>query len=77
MVAICGPQAAAKVELGPQFETTFDQKKSDFALALGTFYCRHLSAPIIADITREGVSYARAYDLRGRAKPDLLTVPPP
>jgi hypothetical protein len=77
VVAICGPQAAASVELGPQFETTFDRKKSDFALALGTFYCRHLQAPIIADITRDGVSYARAYDLRGRAKQELLTVPPP
>jgi hypothetical protein len=77
VVAICGPQAAAKVELGPQFETTFDQKQADFALALGTFYCRHLQAPIIADIVRDGVSYARAYDLRGRAKQELLTVPPP
>jgi len=77
VVAICGPQAAARVELGPAFETTFDQKKADFALALGTFYCRHLSAPIIADITRETVSYARVYDLRNRPKEPLLTIPPP
>ncbi|MFZ0846010.1 MAG: glycosyltransferase family 39 protein, partial [Pseudolabrys sp.] len=40
VVAICGPPAPAKVELGPQFETTYDQKKADFAMALGAFYCR-------------------------------------
>jgi hypothetical protein len=77
VVAVCGPQPAANVALGPQFETEFDQKQSDFALALGTFYCRHLSAPVIADIVRDGVSYAVVYDLRGRATPNLLTLPPP
>ena len=65
MVAICGPQASAQVELGPQFETTFDRKKADFAMALGTFYCRHLQAPIMATVEREGVVYANVYDLRG------------
>ena len=77
VVAICGPQASAQVELGPQFETTFDQKKADFAMALGTFYCRHLQAPIMATIEREGVVYAQVYDLRGGPTPKLLTVPPP
>jgi hypothetical protein len=77
VVAICGPQPAAEVELGPQFETTFDQKKADFAMALGTFYCRHLQAPIMATIEREGVVYATVYDFRGRASERLLTQPPP
>jgi 4-amino-4-deoxy-L-arabinose transferase-like glycosyltransferase len=77
VVAICGPQAAAKVELGPQFETTFDQKQADFAMALGTFYCRHLQAAILATVMREGVAYANVYDLRGGPTPKLLTVPPP
>ncbi len=77
VVAICGPQASAQLELGPLFETTFDQKKADFAMALGTFYCRHLQAPILARIGREGVVYANVYDLRGRPTPKLLTVPPP
>ena len=77
VVAICGPQAAAQVELGPQFETAFDQKKADFAMALGTFYCRHLQAPILATVAREGVAYANVYDLRGGPTPKLLTVPPP
>jgi 4-amino-4-deoxy-L-arabinose transferase-like glycosyltransferase len=77
VVAICGPQAAAQVELGPQFETTFDQKVADFALALGTFYCRHLQHPIIATIEREGVVYAQVYNLRGGPPPKLLTEPPP
>ena len=77
VVAICGPQAAAEVELGPQFETTFDRKQADFVMALGTFYCRHLQAPILVEVRREGVVFASVYDLRGRAMPKLLTLPPP
>jgi len=77
VVAICGPQASAREELGPQFEATFDQKKADFAMALGTFYCRHLQASIMATVEREGVVYAQVYDLRGRPTPNLLTQPPP
>jgi 4-amino-4-deoxy-L-arabinose transferase-like glycosyltransferase len=77
VVAICGPQASAEVELGDQFETTFEQKKADFVMSLGTFYCQDLSAPILATIAREGVIYARVYDLRGGATPNLLTMPPP
>ena len=77
VVAICGPQSSAREELGPQFETTFDRKTADFVLALGTFYCRHLQAPIMATIEREGVVYANVYDLRGAPTPKLLTQPPP
>ena len=77
VVAICGPQSSAQEELGPQFETTFDRKTADFALALGTFYCNHLQHPIMATIEREGVVYARVYNLRGGPTPRLLTVPPP
>jgi dolichyl-phosphate-mannose-protein mannosyltransferase len=77
VVAICGPPAPAKVELGPQFETTYDQKKADFAMALGAFYCRHLQAPILATVEREGVVYATVYDFRGRANEKLTTEPPP
>jgi 4-amino-4-deoxy-L-arabinose transferase-like glycosyltransferase len=77
VVAICGPQASAQEELGPQFETTFDQKKADFAMALGAFYCWHLQASIMATIEREGVVYAQVYDLRGRPTQKLLTQPPP
>ena len=77
VVAICGPQASAEVELGPQFETTFDKKKADFALTLGTFYCRHLQAPIIAEVRRDGVLFATVYDFRGVLPEKLLTVPPP
>jgi hypothetical protein len=77
VVAICGPQSAARVALGDQFETTFDQKRADFAIALGTFYCRHLRAPELAQIVRDGVVYADVYDLRGRRTEPLLTQPPP
>ncbi|MEI9803904.1 MAG: hypothetical protein WDN48_04845 [Pseudolabrys sp.] len=77
MVAICGPQSSARVALGPEFETTYDQKKADFALALGTFYCRHLQAPIMATVEREGVPYATVYDFRGRPAEKLTVEPPP
>jgi Dolichyl-phosphate-mannose-protein mannosyltransferase len=77
VVAICGPQASAEIELGPQFETTFEEKTADFAMVLGTFYCRHLQAPIIAEVQRDGVMFARVYDLRGGPTPNLLTLPPP
>jgi hypothetical protein len=77
VVAVCGPQATAQQQLGPQFETTFDDKQADFAMVLGTFYCRRLNAPVLVDIEREGVIYARVYDLRGRPTPNLLTVPKP
>lgn len=77
VVAICGPQAPADVDLGPQFETTWEEKRADFAMSLGTFYCEEIARPIIASIERDGVVYARVYDLRGRPQPKLLTEPPP
>jgi 4-amino-4-deoxy-L-arabinose transferase-like glycosyltransferase len=77
-VEICGPQRPAEIALGPQFETTWDRKTADFAMMLGTYYCRDdIRAPIIAEVRREGVLYGRVYDLRGRTVPNLLTVPPP
>ncbi|MDO8876957.1 MAG: glycosyltransferase family 39 protein [Pseudolabrys sp.] len=77
IVAICGPQLAAQQVLGPEFETTFNEKQADFAMAVGAYYCEYLKAPIIAEIAREGVTFARVYDLRGGPTPKLLTEPPP
>ena len=76
-VEICGPQRPAEVALGPDFETTWDRKRADFAMMLGTFYCRDLTAPVLVEIEREGIYYARVYDIRGRPVPNLLTEPPP
>ena len=76
-VEICGPQPPAEVALGPAFETTWDRKRADFAMMLGTFYCRDLKAPVLVEIEREGVDFARVYDIRGRPVPNLLTEPPP
>jgi hypothetical protein len=77
VVAICGNQATAKVALGPEFETTYNEKQADFAMALGTYYCNYLQAPIMATIEREGVIYARVYDMRGApTRPKLVTEPP-
>jgi hypothetical protein len=76
-VEICGPQRPAEVALGPDFETTWDRKRADFAMMLGTFYCRDLTAPVLVEIEREGIDYARVYDIRGGPVPNLLTEPPP
>ena len=55
----------ARAELGPDFDMSWDPRGADFALALGSFYCRKYDPPIIAEIFREGVLYARVFDLRG------------
>ena len=65
-VAICGPQRPAQVELGPEFRITWDPKGADFALSLGEFYCSQLTEPVLVEVQREGVVYARVYDIRGR-----------
>ena len=75
-IAVCGPHPPAQIALGDQFEPTWDPKGADFALSLGTFYCARLDAPLVAEVVRDGVSFARAYDLRGRTVTDLFTVPP-
>jgi hypothetical protein len=76
-VAVCGPQRPAEVGLGPEFETDWKPQGADFALTLGAFYCLRLDAPVMLEVTRNGVVYARVYDLRGRSVPTLLTMPPP
>jgi hypothetical protein len=75
-IAVCGPHPPAQVALGETFEPTWDPKGADFALMLGAFYCARLDAPVLAEVERAGVSFARAYDIRGRDVPGLFTVPP-
>jgi hypothetical protein len=75
-IAVCGPHKPAQVELGPEFQTTWDSKGADFALMLGEFYCRELNAPKLVEIEREGVVYARVYDIRSRSVLSLFTIPP-
>src|SRR5207302_7093653 len=66
-IAVCGPHRPAQVGLGPGFITTYDTKGADFALTLGEFYCAEFCAPILVGVEREGVVYARVYDIRGRS----------
>jgi len=66
-LATCGPHRSPQVELGPDFETTWDPKGADFALMLGEFYCRRFDAPLWVEVTRAGAVYARVYDLRGHS----------
>jgi hypothetical protein len=74
-VAVCGPHPPVNVALGPQYNTTWDPKGADFAMMLGEFYCARIDAPILFEIVREGVVYARVYDIQGRSISSLLTVP--
>jgi hypothetical protein len=76
-VAVCGPHPVVAVSLGPQYAAIWDPKGADFAMMLGEFYCAKLDAPIFCEIAREGVVYARVYDIRGRSIPSLLTVKGP
>jgi hypothetical protein len=74
---VCGPHRSPQVELGPDFETTWDPQGADFALMLAEFYCVKFDAPLLAEVTREGVVYARVYDIRGRSYTTLLSTPAP
>lgn len=73
-VAVCGPHPAVAVALGPQFSAIWDPKGADFAMMLEEFYCAKLDAPVLLDVARDGVVYARVYDIRGRSIPSLLTI---
>jgi hypothetical protein len=46
-------------------------------MTLGEFYCKGLAAPVMLEIQRDGVVYARVYDIRGRSISSLLTIPAP
>lgn len=74
-VAVCGPHPPVSVALGPAFNLTWDPKGADFAMMLGEFYCAKLDAPVLFEIVRDGVVYARVYDTRGRSIRTLLTIP--
>jgi hypothetical protein len=65
-VAVCGPERPAQVALGPEFRIIWDPKGADFAMSLGEFYCSPLTEPVLVEVQREGVIYARVYDIRGR-----------
>jgi 4-amino-4-deoxy-L-arabinose transferase-like glycosyltransferase len=76
-VAVCGPHPPVSVALGPQFALTWNPKGADFAVMLGEFYCAKLDAPMLFQVEREGIVYARVYDIRGRSISTLFTLPPP
>jgi hypothetical protein len=76
-VAVCGPQRPAQVALGPDFAIGWDSHAADFAMTLGEFYCKGLPAPVMVEIKRDDVVFARVYDIRGRSISSLLTIPAP
>ncbi len=76
-VAVCGPQRPAQVALGPDFTIGWDSHAADFAMTLGEFYCKGLTAPVMVEIKRDDVVFARVYDIRGRSISSLLSIPAP
>ena len=76
-VAGCGPQRPAQVALGPDFTIGWDSHAADFAMTLGEFYCKGLAAPVMVEIKRDDVVFARVYDIRGRSISSLLAIPAP
>ena len=75
-VAVCGPERTARVELGRGFVTSADANGADFALTMGEFYCAQLTAPVLVEIVRDGVVYARVYDIRGHTVTSQLSLQP-
>ncbi len=73
-VAICGPRHPAEVELGAEFHVGWDAAGADFVLSMGEFYCAKLAAPLFVEVAREGVVYARVYDVRGRTVTSRLSL---
>ena len=76
-VAVCGPQRPAQVALGPDFTIGWDSHAADFAMTLGEFYCKGLPAPVMVEIKRDDVVFARVYDIRGKSISSLLAIPAP
>jgi hypothetical protein len=54
-----------------------DSHAADFAMTLGEFYCKGLTAPVLVEIKRDDVVFARVYDIRGRSISSLLAIPAP
>ena len=76
-IAICGPQRPVRLKLGKNYPTDWQPPGADFAISLNEFYCAKLDRPVLAEVARDEVVYARIYDIRGRGVPSLLTIPPP
>jgi hypothetical protein len=74
-IAVCGPHPAVEVALGPGFSAIWDPNGADFAMMLNEFYCAKLDAPVILQVVRDGVVYARVYDIRGLPVSTLLAYP--
>jgi hypothetical protein len=74
-VAVCGPHPAVVVGLGDGYDAIWDPEGADFAMMLHEFYCADLDAPVVLEVVRDGVVYARVYDIRGRSYSTLLRYP--
>lgn len=75
-IAVCGPPQTVATLAGKSFEVATEARGADFAISMGTFYCARLDAPVVARVERDGVVFARAYDVRGRSYLTTYAFPP-
>jgi len=76
--AIANVRARTVTNLGRyEFTIGWDSQSADFAMTLGEFYCKGLTAPVMVEIKRDDVVFARVYDIRGSGISTLLAIPAP
>lgn len=71
-IAVCGPQRPAQVELGPHYDISWNPAGAQFVMSLGEYYCANLDAPVLVEVKREGVVFARVYDIREKNFTSIL-----
>jgi hypothetical protein len=75
-IVVCGPPQTVAALVDKSFEVVGDARGADFAVSMGTFYCARLDAPVVARVERDGVVFARAYDVRNRSYVTTYAYPP-
>jgi len=71
-IAVCGPQRPAQIELGPNYDISWNPAGAQFVMSLGEYYCASLDAPVLIQVERDGVVFARIYDIRGKNFTSIL-----
>ena len=73
-VVVLAPEERRRRE---RFTSAQQVSRRNFAMTLGEFYCKGLTAPVMVEIKRDDVVFARVYDIRGRGISSLLSIPAP
>ncbi len=76
-VEICGPQRSGRSGARARVRNHLGSQARGFRDDARHVLLPRPDAPVLVEINREGIDYARVYDIRGRPVPNLLTEPPP